>query len=59
MLGHDDNLIFYFISDSSLLKSIIIKNGGVKSEISNIVLAIEETLKLEIGDNNSTSFDLR
>ena len=59
LLGRGNDVRVYFNSDSNELKSVIIIQSGIKSEISNIILATEETLNLEIGRESSISFDLR
>ena len=59
LLGEENDIRVYFNSDSNELKSVIIIQSGIKSEISNIILATEETLNLEIGRESSISFDLR
>ena len=58
-LGGKNNIRAYFNPDSNELESIVIINSDIKSEISKITLAIEETLNLEIGRESSVSFDLR
>ena len=58
LLGKKNDLRVYFNPNSNKLESIII-NSDIKSEISNIILGIEETLNLEIGRKSSISFDLR
>ena len=57
--GGENDIRAYFYPDSSELESIVIINSDIKSEISKITLAIEETLNLEIGRESSVSFDLR
>ena len=59
LFGTQNDLRVYFNSDSNELESIIIISNDIKTEISKITLAIEETLSLEIGRKNSVSFDLR
>ena len=59
LLGEKNNVRVYFNSDSNELESVIIIQSEIKSEISNIILATEETLNLEIGHEGSASFDLR
>ena len=59
LLGTRNDLRVYFNADSNELESIIIINSEIKSEISKITLAIEESLNLEIGRKSSVSFDLR
>ena len=58
-LGGKNNIRAYFNPDSNELESIVIINSDIKSVISKITLAIEETLNLEIGRESSVSFDLR
>jgi len=59
LLGGENDIRVYFNPVSSELESIVIINSDIKSEISKITLAIEETLNLEIGRESSVSFDLR
>ena len=59
LLGGENDIRTYFNPDSNELESIVIINSDIKSEISKITLAIEETLNLEIGRESSVSFDLR
>ena len=59
LLGGENDIRAYFYPDSSELESIVIINSDIKSEISKITLAIEETLNLEIGRESSVTFDLR
>ena len=59
LLGEKNDVRAYFNTNSNELESVIIIQSEIKSEISNIILATEETLNLEIGRENSISFDLR
>ena len=59
LLGGENDIRAYFNPDSNELESIVIINSDIKSEISKITVAIEETLNLEIGRESSVSFDLR
>ena len=59
LLGGENDIRVYFNPNSNELESIVIINSDIKSEISKITLAIEETLNLEIGRESSVSFDLR
>jgi outer membrane lipoprotein-sorting protein len=59
LLGGDNDIRAYFNPDSNELESIVIINSDIKTEIFQIILAIEETLNLEIGSERSESFDLR
>ena len=59
LLGGENDIRVYFNPDSNELESIVIIHSDIKSEISKITLAIEETLNLEIGRESSVSFDLR
>ena len=59
LLGGENDIRAYFNPNSNELESIVIINYDIKSEISKITLAIEETLNLEIGRESSVSFDLR
>ena len=59
LLGEKNDVRAYFNTNSNELESVIIIQSEIKSEISNIILATEETLNLEIGHEGSASFDLR
>ena len=59
LLGEKNDVRAYFNTNSNELESVIIIQSEIKSEISNIILATEETLNLEIGHESSISFDLR
>lgn len=58
-LGNENDIRAYFNPVSNELKSIVIIQSDMKSEISNITLTIAESVNLEIGRNNSSIFDLR
>ena len=49
----------YFNSDTNVLNSIVIRQSETRSEISNIILNIEDSLNLDIGRESSSVFDLR
>jgi hypothetical protein len=59
LLGGENDIHVYFNPYSNELESIVIINSDIKSEISKITLAIEETLNLDIGCESSVSFDFR
>ena len=59
LLGKGNDVIAYFSQDSNTLKSIVIIQGDMRSELSHIFLTEEKTLNLEIGNESSRSFDLR
>ena len=59
LLGKENDVRAYFNPGSNKLESIIIIQSDMKSEISKITLAIEDVLNLDIGNQNSASFDLR
>jgi len=59
LLGKGNDVIAYFIPDSNTLKSIVIIQGDMRSELSHITLVMEKILNLEIGNESSRSFDLR
>jgi hypothetical protein len=59
LLGKKNDVRAYFNSDTIELKSIVITQSETKSEISNIILNIEDSLNLDIGRKSSTIFDLR
>ena len=59
LLGGENDIRAYFNPGSNKLDSIIIIQSDMRSEISEITLATEEVLNLDIGNQNSASFDLR
>ena len=59
LLGKENDVRVYFNPDSNELESIVIIQSEINSKISNISLAIEEMLNIEIGHESSASFDLR
>ena len=59
LLGKENDVRTYFHSGSGELKSIVIKQNDFQLEISRISLAIEEHLDLNIGNDESITFDLR
>ena len=59
LLGKGNDVRAYFIPNSNTLKSIVIIQGDMRSELSHIILVTEKILNLEIGNKNSSSFDLR
>ena len=59
LLGKKNDVRAYFNSDTNVLNSIVITQSETKSEISNIILNIEDSLNLEIGHESSSAFDLR
>ena len=59
LLGSGNELLVYFYPNSNILKSVIIKQNDSIAELNNILLNREKNLNLEIGQNNSTIFDLR
>ena len=59
LLGGENDIRAYFNPDSNELESIIIIQSDMRSEISKITLSIEDVLNLDIGNQNSASFDLR
>ena len=59
LLGKKNDVRAYFNSDTNVLNSIVITQSETRSEISNIILNIEDSLNLEIGHENSSAFDLR
>ena len=59
LLGKGNDVIAYFNPDSNTLKSIVIIQGDMRSELSHITLVMEKNLNLEIGNESSSSFDLR
>jgi len=59
LLGKGNDVRAYFGPNSNILKSIVIIQGDMRSELSHISLASEKVLNLEIGNESSSSFDLR
>jgi outer membrane lipoprotein-sorting protein len=59
LLGKENDVRTYFHSGSGELKSIVIKQNDFQLEISRISLAIEKHLDLNIGNDESITFDLR
>ena len=59
LLGKGNDVRAYFNPNTNNLKSIVIIQNEMRSELSHIFLAEEKTLNLEIGNENSSSFDLR
>ena len=59
LLGKENDVRAYFSPGSNELKSIVIIQSDMRSEISKITLAIEDVLNLDIGNHNSASFDFR
>jgi len=59
LLGKENDVRAYFNPGSNELESIVIIQSDMRSEVSNIILSIEGVLNLNIGNQNSASFDLR
>ena len=59
LLGEKNDVRAYFNSDTNVLNSIVIRQSETRSEISNIILNIEDSLNLDIGRESSSVFDLR
>ena len=59
LLGEKNDVRAYFNSDTNVLNSIVIRQSETRSEISNIILNIEDSLNIDIGRESSTTFDLR
>ena len=59
LLGKGNDVRAYFNPNTNNLKSIVIIQGDMRSELSHITLVMEKILKLEIGNESSSSFDLR
>ena len=59
LLGQKNDVRAYFTSDTNVLNSIVITQSETRSEISNIILNIEDSLNLDIGRASSSAFDLR
>ncbi len=59
LLGKENDVRAYFNPSSNELESIVIIQSDMRSEVSEIILSIEDVLNLDIGNQNSASFDLR
>ena len=59
LLGKGNDVRAYFNPNTNNLKSIVIIQGDMRSELSHITLVMEKNLNLEIGNESSSSFDLR
>ena len=59
LLGKKNDVRAYFNSDTNVLNSIVIKQSETWSEISNIILNVEDSLNIDIGRKSSMTFDLR
>ena len=59
LLGKKNDVRAYFSPNTNNLKSIVIIQSEMSSELSHIFLTEEKTLNLEIGNKSSRSFDLR
>ena len=59
LLGKENDVRAYFNPGSNELESIVIIQSDMRSEVSKIIVAIEDVLNLDIGNQNSASFDLR
>ena len=59
LLGKGNDVRAYFNPNTNNLKSIVIIQSEMRSELSHIFLAEEKMINLEIGKKTSSSFDLR
>ncbi|MBC8256531.1 MAG: hypothetical protein H8E85_04400 [Candidatus Marinimicrobia bacterium] len=59
LLGKGNDIRAYFSPDSKTLNSIVIIQHDMKSKLSQITFASEKNLILEIGNESTSSFDLR
>ena len=59
LLGKENDVRAYFNPGSNKLESIVIIQSDMRSEVSKIILAIEDVLNLDIGNQYSINFDLR
>ena len=59
LLGKENDVRAYFNPNTNNLKSIVIIQSEMRSELSHIFLAEEKMINLEIGKQTSSSFDLR
>ena len=59
LLGKGNDVRAYFNPNTNHLKSIVIIQSEMRSELSHILLAEEKMINLEIGKQTSSSFDLR
>jgi hypothetical protein len=58
-LGKGNDVRAYFDPNTNNLKSIVIIQSEMRSELSHILFAEETMINLEIGKQTSSSFDLR
>ena len=59
LLGKGNDVRAYFNPNTNNLKSIVIIQSEMRSELFHILLAEEKMINLEIGKQTSSSFDLR
>ena len=59
LLGKGNDVRAYFNPNTNNLKSIVIIQSEMRSELSHIFLVEEKMINLEIGKQTSSSFDLR
>ena len=59
LLGKGNDVRAYFNPNTNDLKSIVIIQSEMRSELSHILLTEEKMINLEIGKQTSSSFDLR
>ena len=59
LLGKENDVRAYFNPNTNNLKSIVIIQSEMRSELSHILLTEEKMINLEIGKQTSSSFDLR
>ena len=59
LLGKGNDVRAYFNPNTNDIKSIVIIQSEMRSELSHILLTEEKMINLEIGKQTSSSFDLR
>ena len=59
LLDKGSDIRAYFNPNTNNLKSIVIIQDNMISELSHIALVVEKNLNLDIGNKTSSSFDLR
>lgn len=59
LLGKGNDIRAYFHPNTNNIKSIVIIQSEMRSELSHILLTEEKMINLEIGKQTSSSFDLR
>ena len=58
-INGSDNILIYFFKNSNEIKSIEFSDNNYVYKIRNIILNIEESINLNLGDEETLVFDLR